>query len=202
MERGIYRLKPYKDQKLSTLANWLSARHISANFITMSGLIFGLIAALCLFKSQLYGGLAFIVGSIFADMLDGTVARLSKTETLNSKLFDSISDRVVEASCVGALVYTGIIPWWGWLLPLVSIMLLCSRYLAYRYKLDTSFVMVARFERMAAILGLIIIPWRWLTLSFFLLVTTGIFIANLAIIKVIFKQRGSKSSVHPGICKN
>jgi phosphatidylglycerophosphate synthase len=202
MDRGIYRLKPYKDQKLATLANWLHSRQISANIITFSGLICGLLAALCLFKSQTYWGLTFILSSIFADMLDGTVARLSKTETLNCKLFDSVCDRVVETAWVGALIYTGLIPWWGWLLPLVSVMLLCSRYWAYRHDLETSFIMVARFERMAAIISLIIIPWRWLTLSFFLLVVIGTFIANLAIINAIFNQRNSKSSVQPGICKD
>jgi phosphatidylglycerophosphate synthase len=186
MDRGIYRLKPYKDQMLTVLATWLNTKHISANIITMSGLLCGLFAALCLLKSQLYWGLIFMLGSIFADLLDGTVARLSKTESLYGKLVDSVSDRIVETAWVGALVYTGIVPWWGWALPLGSVLLLVSRFWAYQYNLETSFVMIARFERMAAILGVIIIPWRWLTYSFFLLVTLGIFISNLAIVKAIF----------------
>ena len=68
---------------------------------------------------------------------------------------------------MGALIYNKIIPWWGWFLPLGSVLLLCSRYWAFRHELETSFVVIARFERMAAILSVIIIPWRWLALPFF-----------------------------------
>jgi phosphatidylserine synthase len=75
MDYGIYRLKPHKDQKLSALANWLHSKHISANYITLSGLICGLIAAIWLLINQPDWGLVFICVSIFADMLDGTVAQ-------------------------------------------------------------------------------------------------------------------------------
>jgi phosphatidylglycerophosphate synthase len=199
MYHGIYRLKPYKDQQLSVLANWLYSKHINANTITFSGLVFGLLAAVCLCTGRICWGLVFILFSIFADILDGTVARVSQKVSLQGKLFDSICDRVVEVAWVGALIYIDFIPWWGWVLPLSSAVLLFNRFWAYHYHIDTSFIMIARFERVAAILGIIIVPWPWITHSFFLLVSLGTFIASLSIVKTLFIQRNDKFSVDSGI---
>jgi phosphatidylglycerophosphate synthase len=185
---GIYCLKPYKDRKLSFLANWLHSKHISANSITMTGLICGLLAACWLWAGWIGWGLTFIMLSIFADILDGTVARVGRGVSFQGQLFDSISDRIVEIAWIGALIYIGFLPWWGIALPLGSMLLLFNRFWAYHHEIDTSFILIARFERMAAVLGIIIFPRHWLTSSFFLLVALGTLVANLFIIKAILSQ--------------
>jgi phosphatidylglycerophosphate synthase len=191
MFRGIYGLKPYKDRKLHAFANWLAIHGVSANMITLTGLVFGLSAAACLLFRQSLWGLTFILLSVFADMLDGTVARLNQQATLTGRKFDSACDRIVETTCVGALICSGIIPWWGGLLPLGSIMLLVTRTWAYRYGLDTSFVITARFERIAAIVIIVLFSWNWVTMVFLLLVVIGTLLSNLMIIKEIFRKRSA-----------
>ncbi len=194
MFRGIYSLKPYKDRQLSVLANWLHSKNISANTVTLSGLISGLLAALWLCVGWIGWGFVFILLSIFADMLDGTVARVSRTVSFQGRLFDSTSDRIVEIAWIGALIYIKFLPWWGLVLPLGSMALLFNRLWAYRRQIDTSFILIARFERMMAVLGIIILPRHWLTYLFFLLVALGTFIANLFIVKALLNQRSAKIS--------
>lgn len=198
MFRGIYSLKPYKDRQLSVLANWLHSKNISANTVTLSGLISGLLAALWLCVGWIGWGFVFILLSIFADMLDGTVARVSRTVSFQGRLFDSTSDRIVEIAWIGALIYIKFLPWWGLVLPLGSMALLFNRLWAYRRQIDTSFILIARFERMMAVLGIIILPRHWLTYLFFLLVALGTFIANLFIVKALLNQRSAKISAGSG----
>lgn len=200
MFRGIYGLKPYKDRKLHAFANWLAIHRVSANMITFTGLVFGLSAAACLLFRQPLWGFAFILLSVFADILDGTVARLNQQATLTGRKFDAVCDRMVETTCVGALICSGIIPWWGGLLPLGSIMLLFTRTWAYRNGLDTSFVIVARFERITAIVSIVLFSWNWFTMVFFLLVVFGTLISNLMIIKVIYCKRSARLSIRPAAC--
>lgn len=186
MYKGIYRLKPSKDRYLRVLAVWLNLLHVNANAITGIGLVSGLLAAVCLYSHLIPWGVVFILVSVFADLLDGVVARISKKESLRGKLFDAISDRIVEISWVGVLVYRNFIPWWGLALPIVSVMLLLNRLWAHYHRITTSFIIVARFERVAAILGIIILPWHWLTYSFLLGVIVCTLFANLQIIQKIF----------------
>lgn len=189
MGRGIYHFKPWKDRKLQRLAIWLQKHNFSANVITFCGLLFGLSGALTLAKHHPFWGLILIISSIFTDLLDGTVARIGNQETVGGKMFDAISDRLVESSLVAALIYLGQLPWWGWLLPLGSVLLLINRYLAFCLSINTSFVFIARFERMAAIIAIIAIPRPWLTHSLYFLAIGGTFISNLMIVRTILNKR-------------
>lgn len=189
MYKGIYRLKPWKDRRLQRLATWLHKLHCSANLITFVGLILGLSGALSLGIHQTFWGIILIFGSVFTDLLDGTVARIDNQETVGGKMFDAISDRLVESSLVGALIYLGQLPWWGWLLPLGSVLLLINRYLAFYLSINTSFVLIARFERMAAIIAIIVMPWPWFTHSLYFFAIGGTFISNLMIVKMILNKR-------------
>lgn len=196
MIRGLYRLKPYKDRKLISVANWLFRHQVKANYITISGLINGLCAALCILQHQSFWGILFILISIFADLLDGTVARLEKKDSLSGKLLDSVSDRLVESALVGALISTNILPLWGWVLPFGSVILLLNRFWSYRLGIETSFIVVARFERMIAILGVMLLPWRWFSISLYLIVTGGILISNILIIKRIIQRRNDQFKIN------
>lgn len=189
MYKGIYRLKPWKDHRLQRLAKWLHKLNCSANLVTCFGLILGLLGAVSLGIHQPFLGMILILSSIFTDLLDGTIARLSNRETISGKLFDAITDRIVESSLVGALIYLGQLPWWGWLLPLGSVLLLINRCLAFHLSLNTSFVLIARFERMAAIIAIVAMPWPWFTHSLYFLAIGGTFISNLMIVKTIFIKR-------------
>jgi phosphatidylglycerophosphate synthase len=74
IDRYLY---PLTGRLLASPARLLAAKGISANQITLTGLGFGLLAALAI-SFQLYlVGLLFIVLNRLADGLDGAVARLS-----------------------------------------------------------------------------------------------------------------------------
>jgi phosphatidylglycerophosphate synthase len=188
MNYRIYSLKPYKDRKLRFLAEWLKKHHITADTITISGLVFGLSATVSLLANQNVLALVLIFISIIADLLDGTLARISNSDTLRGKLLDAFSDRMVETAWVGGLIFRGILPWWGLALPLGSVLLLIMRWWAYRNGLGTSFIRITRFERMTAMMGMVVIPWRFLMLLIYWLVTLGTFISGLMICQTIFKE--------------
>lgn len=191
---GVYFLKPFKDRQLFGIAAWCKRHHISANLITMNGLISGLAAFTCLLANRRFPGLAFIALSILADLLDGTVARLGNLETLRGKLIDGICDRMTETLWVSGLIWTGTLPWWGGFLPLGSWTLLMARWLGYRKGIDTSFVIVTRFERVLAILGVWALPQRQIPRLFYLLVTGGTFLSVAAIIRRVLRETSNSSS--------
>ncbi|HEX2953736.1 MAG TPA: CDP-alcohol phosphatidyltransferase family protein [Bacillota bacterium] len=182
---GIYRFKPKKDRVIHDLAAWLIKHGINANQITLAGLIIGITAVPFLLMRLTLIGLTLMVLSVFSDLLDGTIARLSGSDSLNGKLFDALSDRVIELSWVGALVFNGTLSWWGWLMPLCSFGLLFARYLAFQRGIETSFVPFTRFERITAIFGTLLIPWRWLSVSVYLLVVGGTAFSIILIIHYV-----------------
>lgn len=185
---GIYSLKPFKDRQLQRLAAWLIQHKVSANWITLTGLVAGFAAFICLLGNKRLLGLAFFLLSILADILDGTVARLGGLLTLRGKLIDGICDRVTETTWVTGLCCTGLLPWWGWLLPFGSWALLLVRWLGYHNGIDTSFVMVTRFERVLAILGVWTLPQMQIPWLFYLLVTGGTFFSVAAVIRRVLRE--------------
>lgn len=185
---GIYRLKPWKDRRLNRIAFWLADRHISPNLITLAGLLGGLAGAFFLWRNLSGMGLAFLFISILADLLDGAVARAGGSESLFGKLLDAVCDRIVELSWVGVLVISGRIPWWGWFLPLGSVMLLWARAYAFRRGMDTTFVACARFERMAAVIAISALPWHGLSYPLYFFATCATFV-SVALIVIALSRR-------------
>lgn len=190
--RSIYRLKPFKDRSLFPLAKWFMKHQVTANQVTMCGLFLGIFAAIFIMEKLYIWGILAIILSVFADLLDGTLARLSQKTAPSGKFFDAISDRVVEIAWVGALVFNSKIPWWSSLLPFGSIMLLITRSLAYRQGLETSFVSVTRFERVVAIIGSLLIPWPLVVNLLFIMVIIGTFTSGISIFIVIWLQKQLK----------
>lgn len=188
---GIYRLKPWKDWQLNRLALWLCSHRVHADQITFTGLISGVGAAVCVWRELIPAGLGLIFLSIFADLMDGAVARAGGFESVFGKFFDAICDRIVEASWVGALIVTQRIPWWGWLLPLGSVLLLVARTYAFRWGLETSFVNFARFERMTAMIAVAVLPWHRLTYPLYLAATLAMIISVSQIVAAIYRRSGS-----------
>lgn len=193
MYHSIYCLKPFKDRQLRQLAAWLRRHHITANKITIMGFITGLAAFACLLGNRRLPGLALVFLSVLADLLDGTVARLGDPETLRGKLIDGICDRITETFWVSGLILTGTLPWWGGFLPLGSWTLLMARWLGYRKGMGTSFVLVTRFERVLAILGVWVIPQNQTPWLFYLLVTGGTFLSVAAIIRRVLRETSGSS---------
>lgn len=160
---GVYALKPWKDRELRGLTQWLANHGVNAGQITCLGLFLGIVAAGLIWNHQRLAGLLLLGLSVLADLLDGSMARFTKTDSFQGKIFDAVSDRIVETAWIITLIVKGLLPWWGILLALGSITLLFCRYWAYRQGQDTSYVLVARFERMLVLVCVLVFPRRALT---------------------------------------
>jgi phosphatidylglycerophosphate synthase len=189
MIKNIYALKPFKDYSLNGFARQLKARRISANMITAAGLMAGLGAAVGVMFQHYYLGLILLAVSISADLLDGVVARLEVNEKFSGKIFDAVCDRLVELAWIAALIINGRLGVWGLALAAGSVMLLICRCLAYRHRFDSSAVIFTRFERLAAITGVTILPWHNIMLIIYFLVTVGTWISCWQIIGMIYRAK-------------
>lgn len=91
---------------LSPLARIIVSLGITANMVTMVGLLVNLVAAYCLATERLVAaGLLILFGASF-DMIDGAVARERTSTNSSGALLDSVIDRYSEAVIfLGALVY-------------------------------------------------------------------------------------------------
>jgi CDP-diacylglycerol--glycerol-3-phosphate 3-phosphatidyltransferase len=106
------KLRTKISQIIAPLAQKIAAMGITANMITILGLIVNFIAAYCLATERLaLAGLLILFGGSF-DMMDGAVARARATSGNSSgALLDSVIDRYSEAIIfLGALIYFYNIP--------------------------------------------------------------------------------------------
>lgn len=76
---------------------------ISANSITLLAFIIGLMGAYSLYSKQYVLSIVLLWLSGLFDVIDGSVARLSKKQSLLGAQFDIVSDRIVELSYFWAL---------------------------------------------------------------------------------------------------
>ena len=100
------KLKPHLEAFLSVLANKMVAIGITANMVTLFGLIINLIATFYFATGRLItGGILILFGGSF-DMIDGAVARAQRDLRASGALLDSVIDRYSEGFLfLGALIY-------------------------------------------------------------------------------------------------
>ena len=100
--------RPFVKAILLPIAKALTAIGITANMITLIGLLVNVIAAFFLATGRfVVAGILILFGGSF-DAMDGVVARVSNKDESNASgaLFDSVIDRYAEAVVfVGAMIY-------------------------------------------------------------------------------------------------
>ncbi len=79
------------DPPLNRMGRSLAQVGISANAVTLAGMVMGLVAAACIANRLFLIGLAFILASRLADGLDGAVARATSKTDLGG-FFDIVAD--------------------------------------------------------------------------------------------------------------
>lgn len=87
------RLRPLIDPPLNAIGRWLTRRGISANAVTLAGLIPALGAAAAIAHEQYLAGLALILVNRLLDGLDGAVARVNGLTDFGGYL-DALADYV------------------------------------------------------------------------------------------------------------
>ncbi len=91
---------------LGKIVNTLSSFRINPNFLTFTGVVISFWAAWQFGHGNFkYGGLIVILAGLF-DMLDGEVARVSRSETRFGAFYDSVIDRYSDIIILqGLMVY-------------------------------------------------------------------------------------------------
>ncbi len=90
------------------IANLIASIGVTANMLTIIGLIFGIAAGVCIALGRLkLAGILILIGGSF-DMMDGAVARATNKSTPFGALLDSVVDRYSEGIIfLGLAIYFG-----------------------------------------------------------------------------------------------
>ncbi|AWR94819.1 archaetidylinositol phosphate synthase [Acidianus brierleyi] len=104
----ITRLRKESKKILRPIASALSKLGISANLMTIIGLVLALLyfIIIMLFRNPLYG-LVLIIFSSLADALDGEIARITGKAGVLGSFLDSSLDRIEDTLFLSALCFLG-----------------------------------------------------------------------------------------------
>jgi len=99
-------VRKWSGYALQPIAKAIASVGISANTLTIIGLIFGIGAGVCIALGRLkLAGVLILIGGSF-DMIDGAVARASNKNTPFGALLDSVVDRYSEGIVfIGLAIY-------------------------------------------------------------------------------------------------
>jgi CDP-diacylglycerol--glycerol-3-phosphate 3-phosphatidyltransferase len=99
-------LRQYFKGILDSIGGWLNKKGVTPNFITISGLVGNIIAAILIASGKLtWGGIVAMIMGPF-DALDGTMARLRNESSTYGAFIDSVTDRYDELVLLaGLLIY-------------------------------------------------------------------------------------------------
>ena len=96
--------RQYIQPLLDGLARWCQGVGISANALTISGMLIGLLAAALTASGNFVAGFVILWLSGLIDAADGTLARLTKPSAMGA-ILDITFDRIVEIAMIAALAY-------------------------------------------------------------------------------------------------
>jgi CDP-diacylglycerol---glycerol-3-phosphate 3-phosphatidyltransferase len=105
-------LRPFFTRLLTPVSQWLARTPVTPNMVTVVGTLGVSGGALALFPTgHLLAGVIVCTVFVFADMLDGTLARIKGSTGAWGAFLDSTLDRIADASVLAGLaayfVYSG-----------------------------------------------------------------------------------------------
>ena len=93
------------DRGLTPIGASLRRTGISADMVTITGILMAIVAAVMIATGNLRVGFLFLVLTGIPDALDGAVAKASGDSSDRGAFLDSVSDRVSDALLFGSLVW-------------------------------------------------------------------------------------------------
>jgi len=99
------RLRPSVEQKLRPVGANLRKSGISADQLTMLGLVMAVGASIAIAAGALRVGFLLLILTAVPDVLDGAVAKASGTASPRGAFFDSVADRVADALLLGGVAW-------------------------------------------------------------------------------------------------
>ena len=99
------RLRPSVEQKLRPVGANLRKSGISADHLTLLGLIMAVGAAVAIGAGALRAGFLLLILTAVPDVLDGAVAKASGTASPRGAFFDSVADRIADGLLLGGVAW-------------------------------------------------------------------------------------------------
>ena len=99
------RLRPSVEQKLRPVGANLRKSGISADQLTLLGLVMAVGASVAIGMGALRVGFLLLILTAVPDVLDGAVAKASGTASPRGAFFDSVADRVTDALLLGGAAW-------------------------------------------------------------------------------------------------
>ncbi len=93
------------DKAVAPVGKSLRKAGVTADMVTISGIVMAGAAALAIGAGRLRVGLVFLALTGIPDALDGAVAKAAGTSSKRGAFFDSVSDRLTDALLFGALAW-------------------------------------------------------------------------------------------------
>ena len=109
--------RPQVEAKLKPVGHQIKRTGITADHLTIAGLVMAVAAAVVISLGWWHLGLLLVVLTGVPDLLDGAVAKASGTAGPRGAFFDSVVDRVTDALLFGAVAvnFSQTRPNWVWL---------------------------------------------------------------------------------------
>ena len=168
------------DRGLSPIGKNLHRAGITADVVTIIGIIMAIAASVSIAFGSLRLGFLLLIMTGISDALDGPVAKASGAASLRGAFFDSVSDRLTDALLLGGIAWflIGDKPGYTVMLPVsvmfVSLLISYQRAKAESLGLDAKGGLMERAERFIVLAigllfseALIFILWIMLVLSSF-----------------------------------
>ena len=168
------------DRGLSPIGKNLHRAGITADVVTIIGIIMAVAASVSIAFGSLRLGFVLLIMTGISDALDGPVAKASGAASLRGAFFDSVSDRLTDALLLGGIAWflIGDKPGYTVMLPVsvmfVSLLISYQRAKAESLGLEAKGGLMERAERFIVLAigllfseALIVILWIMLVLSSF-----------------------------------
>ena len=168
------------DRGLSPIGKNLHRAGITADVVTIIGIIMAVAASVSIAFGSLRLGFVLLIMTGISDALDGPVAKASGAASLRGAFFDSVSDRLTDALLLGGIAWflIGDEPGYTVMLPVsvmfVSLLISYQRAKAESLGLEAKGGLMERAERFIVLAigllfseALIVILWIMLVLSSF-----------------------------------
>lgn len=164
------------DKRTGPVAVVVRRTGLSADHLTVLGLVLAAAAAVAIGSGRLLLGLVLFVASAIPDLLDGPVAKAAGTSSVRGAFFDSTADRVTDAVVLGGIAWHlqnaegGHMAMLAFAVLGVSTLVSYQRAKAESLGFDAKGGLMERAERMIALgLGLLVpvllIPVLWVMLA-------------------------------------
>ncbi|QGA67540.1 archaetidylinositol phosphate synthase [Sulfolobus sp. E11-6] len=103
----LTRIRRQIKRVIEPLAKTLTKFGVSANFITLLGLVFAVIYYFEIMRANTVLGIVFLIISAIMDGIDGEVARVSNTASPLGSFLDSTLDRIEDILYISAFIFLG-----------------------------------------------------------------------------------------------